>query len=117
MSSTSPVDAPTRYGSRFPGNWVQTHSLAMVARTASSGAGSQFFEMQTGLEAPGLGCGQNIVGLKERELSAALAKLKTPPKLVVTDSQAFLKVAADKGVDGAGRREALLASLRREGTP
>jgi len=33
--------------------------------------------------------------VKERELSAALAKLKTPPKLVVTDSQAFLKVAAD----------------------
>ena len=33
--------------------------------------------------------------VKERELQAALAKLKTPPKLVVTDSQAFLKVAAD----------------------
>jgi [FeFe] hydrogenase H-cluster maturation GTPase HydF len=33
--------------------------------------------------------------VKERELRAALAQLKTPPKLVVTDSQAFLKVAAD----------------------
>ena len=33
--------------------------------------------------------------VKERELRAALARLNTPPKLVVTDSQAFLKVAAD----------------------
>jgi [FeFe] hydrogenase H-cluster maturation GTPase HydF len=33
--------------------------------------------------------------VKERELRAALDRLKTPPKLVVTDSQAFLKVAAD----------------------
>lgn len=33
--------------------------------------------------------------VKERELQAAFDKLKTPPKLVVTDSQAFLKVAAD----------------------
>lgn len=33
--------------------------------------------------------------VKERELSAALARLKQPPDLVVTDSQAFLKVAAD----------------------
>ncbi len=33
--------------------------------------------------------------VKERELRQALAQLKTPPKLVVTDSQAFLKVAAD----------------------
>ncbi len=33
--------------------------------------------------------------VKERELRAALARLKEPPKLVVTDSQAFLKVAAD----------------------
>ena len=32
---------------------------------------------------------------KERELRAAIDNLKTPPKLVVTDSQAFLKVAAD----------------------
>jgi len=32
---------------------------------------------------------------KERELRRALDRLKTPPKLVVTDSQAFLKVAAD----------------------
>jgi [FeFe] hydrogenase H-cluster maturation GTPase HydF len=32
---------------------------------------------------------------KERELRAAMANLKTPPALVVTDSQAFLKVAAD----------------------
>ncbi len=33
--------------------------------------------------------------VKERELRAALDRLKAPPKLVVTDSQAFLKVAAD----------------------
>ncbi|HEX9045544.1 MAG TPA: [FeFe] hydrogenase H-cluster maturation GTPase HydF [Verrucomicrobiae bacterium] len=33
--------------------------------------------------------------VKERELRDALNRLKTPPKLVVTDSQAFLKVAAD----------------------
>lgn len=33
--------------------------------------------------------------VKERELRAALDRLKKPPKLVVTDSQAFLKVAGD----------------------
>jgi [FeFe] hydrogenase H-cluster maturation GTPase HydF len=33
--------------------------------------------------------------VKERELRAAIENLKQPPKLVVTDSQAFLKVAAD----------------------
>jgi [FeFe] hydrogenase H-cluster maturation GTPase HydF len=33
--------------------------------------------------------------VKERELASALSKLKTPPALVVTDSQAFMKVAAD----------------------
>ena len=33
--------------------------------------------------------------VKERELRAALDNLKQPPKLVVTDSQAFLKVVAD----------------------
>jgi [FeFe] hydrogenase H-cluster maturation GTPase HydF len=33
--------------------------------------------------------------VKERELASALAKLKTPPALVITDSQAFMKVAAD----------------------
>jgi [FeFe] hydrogenase H-cluster maturation GTPase HydF len=33
--------------------------------------------------------------VKERELRTALERLKTPPKLVITDSQAFLKVAAD----------------------
>jgi [FeFe] hydrogenase H-cluster maturation GTPase HydF len=33
--------------------------------------------------------------VKERELRHALGRLKAPPKLVVTDSQAFLKVAAD----------------------
>lgn len=33
--------------------------------------------------------------VKERELRSALHRLKSPPKLVVTDSQAFLKVAAD----------------------
>jgi [FeFe] hydrogenase H-cluster maturation GTPase HydF len=33
--------------------------------------------------------------VKERELRAALGRLNAPPKLVVTDSQAFLKVAAD----------------------
>jgi [FeFe] hydrogenase H-cluster maturation GTPase HydF len=33
--------------------------------------------------------------VKERELREALGRLTKPPKLVVTDSQAFLKVAAD----------------------
>jgi [FeFe] hydrogenase H-cluster maturation GTPase HydF len=33
--------------------------------------------------------------VKERELRQALSMLNKPPKLVVTDSQAFLKVAAD----------------------
>jgi [FeFe] hydrogenase H-cluster maturation GTPase HydF len=33
--------------------------------------------------------------VKERELSHAMQRLTRPPKLVVTDSQAFLKVAAD----------------------
>ena len=33
--------------------------------------------------------------VKERELRAALSRLSVPPKLVVTDSQAFMKVAAD----------------------
>ena len=33
--------------------------------------------------------------VKERELRAALERLKEPPKVVVTDSQAFLKVSAD----------------------
>ncbi len=33
--------------------------------------------------------------VKERELRDSLERLKTPPSLVVTDSQAFLKVAAD----------------------
>lgn len=33
--------------------------------------------------------------VKERELKQALDRLKTPPHLVITDSQAFLKVAAD----------------------
>jgi [FeFe] hydrogenase H-cluster maturation GTPase HydF len=37
--------------------------------------------------------------VKERELKAALAALKEKPKLVVTDSQAFLKVAADTPPD------------------
>ncbi len=33
--------------------------------------------------------------VKERELKTALDRLKEPPKVVVTDSQAFLKVSAD----------------------
>lgn len=37
--------------------------------------------------------------VKERELRRALETLKDPPRLVVTDSQAFLKVAADTPVD------------------
>ena len=36
---------------------------------------------------------------KERELRDALDRLKRPPKLVVTDSQTFLKVAADTPPD------------------
>jgi [FeFe] hydrogenase H-cluster maturation GTPase HydF len=37
--------------------------------------------------------------VKERELRAALDALRRPPRLVVTDSQAFLKVAADTPSD------------------
>jgi [FeFe] hydrogenase H-cluster maturation GTPase HydF len=37
--------------------------------------------------------------VKERELRAAIDNLKQPPKLIVTDSQAFLKVAADTPKD------------------
>ena len=37
----------------------------------------------------------SCIVVKERELRHALEGLKKPPKLVVTDSQAFLKVAAD----------------------
>lgn len=37
--------------------------------------------------------------VKERELRSALDRLKAPPSLVVTDSQAFLKVAADTPID------------------
>ena len=37
--------------------------------------------------------------VKERELRDALGRLNRPPKLVVTDSQAFLKVAADTPKD------------------
>jgi [FeFe] hydrogenase H-cluster maturation GTPase HydF len=37
--------------------------------------------------------------VKERELKAALDNLKSKPRLVVTDSQAFLKVAADTPKD------------------
>lgn len=37
--------------------------------------------------------------VKERELKDALSKLKNPPSIVVTDSQAFLKVGADTPKD------------------
>jgi [FeFe] hydrogenase H-cluster maturation GTPase HydF len=37
--------------------------------------------------------------VKERELRSALERLRRPPRLVVTDSQAFLKVAADTPTD------------------
>jgi [FeFe] hydrogenase H-cluster maturation GTPase HydF len=37
----------------------------------------------------------SCIVVKERELRHVLESLKKPPKLVVTDSQAFLKVAAD----------------------
>jgi [FeFe] hydrogenase H-cluster maturation GTPase HydF len=37
--------------------------------------------------------------VKERELAEALERLRRPPKLIVTDSQAFLKVAADTPPD------------------
>jgi len=36
-----------------------------------------------------------VVVVKDKELRAALDKLSTPPKLVVTDSQAIMRVAAD----------------------
>lgn len=39
------------------------------------------------------------VVVKERELRTALDQLREPPALVVTDSQAFLKVAADTPAD------------------
>ena len=39
------------------------------------------------------------VVVKERELRAALEQLSRPPKLVVTDSQVFLKVVADTPLD------------------
>jgi [FeFe] hydrogenase H-cluster maturation GTPase HydF len=37
--------------------------------------------------------------VKERELRTALERLTTPPRIVITDSQAFLKVAADTPPD------------------
>jgi [FeFe] hydrogenase H-cluster maturation GTPase HydF len=42
-----------------------------------------------------LDCDAATLVVKERELAAALANLKTPPAIVVTDSQAILKVTAD----------------------
>lgn len=36
-----------------------------------------------------------VVVVKDKELRAALDKLSSPPKLVVTDSQAIMRVAAD----------------------
>ncbi len=42
-----------------------------------------------------LDAGSFCLVVKERELKAALEGLNRPPKLVVTDSQAFLKAAAD----------------------
>ena len=43
--------------------------------------------------------GDACLVVKERELRTRLERLKQPPKLVVTDSQAFLKVAADTPPD------------------
>ncbi|MEI6609544.1 MAG: [FeFe] hydrogenase H-cluster maturation GTPase HydF [Deltaproteobacteria bacterium] len=42
-----------------------------------------------------LDCDAMTLVVKERDLTAALANLKYPPAIVVTDSQAILKVAAD----------------------
>ncbi len=42
-----------------------------------------------------LDCDSYCMIVKERELRDALDRLKRPPAIVVTDSQAFLKVAAD----------------------
>jgi [FeFe] hydrogenase H-cluster maturation GTPase HydF len=42
-----------------------------------------------------LDCDAYCMVVKERELRDALGRLARPPKLVVTDSQAFLKVAGD----------------------
>jgi [FeFe] hydrogenase H-cluster maturation GTPase HydF len=42
-----------------------------------------------------LDCDAYCMVVKERELREALSQLKRPPALVITDSQAFLKVAAD----------------------
>lgn len=41
-----------------------------------------------------LGIGATVVVTKDTELKATLKKFKTPPKLVITDSQAFKKVSA-----------------------
>ncbi len=42
-----------------------------------------------------LDCDAMTLVVKERELAAALANLRNPPAIVVTDSQAILKVTAD----------------------
>ncbi len=42
-----------------------------------------------------LDCDAMTLVVKERELAVALTNLKTPPAIVVTDSQAILKVTAD----------------------
>jgi [FeFe] hydrogenase H-cluster maturation GTPase HydF len=42
-----------------------------------------------------LDCDAMTLVVKERELAAALTNLKSPPAIVVTDSQAILKVTAD----------------------
>ncbi len=46
-----------------------------------------------------LDCDAYCIVAKERELKEALDRLNTPPALVITDSQAFLKVAADTPLD------------------
>jgi predicted GTPase len=40
-------------------------------------------------------CDATALVTKEQELKLALERLKVPPAIVITDSQAFLKVSAD----------------------
>ena len=52
--------------------------------------------------------------VKERELAVALSRLKEPPALVVTDSQAFLKVSADTPPDVPLTSFSILFARQRE---
>ncbi|MEW6515411.1 MAG: [FeFe] hydrogenase H-cluster maturation GTPase HydF [candidate division FCPU426 bacterium] len=73
-----------------PGDWV----VLVVPIDLEAPKGRLILpQVQTLREA--LDCDAKAVVVKERELSDALRQLGSRPKLVVTDSQAILKVAAD----------------------